>query len=326
MSAPLIPLIRGSLAVDTILLHRGAFEARILPHEISRLNVSFGIEQASDDFGGTAGNIAYGCSLLGDKPVLNACLGALDAQPWLDRIASLGLSASAVRVVDGERGPRAYIITDSSNNQITAFQSGALRHNAPLPEGGFNFAILAPDAAGSMVHGAERLTQLAIPYLLDPGQALPSLLEGQGGANFPAMLAGAQGLFVNDYEAELCAQALGKPFDQVARSILFCARTLGAKGCELWIGGNDPVSIPVAKPARVEDPTGCGDAFRSGFLHGLCRRWPLELCAQLGSVMGSFAIEQSGGQNHRPSMAEIIARHEKNFGAFPSPKGARHPG
>lgn len=326
MSSVLTPLIRGSLAVDTILLHRGAFETRILPHEISRLNVSFGIEQATDDFGGTAGNISYGCALLGDRPLVNACLGSIDAQPWLDRLASLGLSARAVRVVEAERGPHAYILTDSSNNQITGFQSGALRHIAELPESGFDFAILAPDSAGSMVHAAAALAARSAPYILDPGQALPSLLEGQAGADFPKMLAGAQGLFVNDYEAELCAQALGKPFDHIARSIPFCVRTLGSKGCELWIGGNPPVAIPVAKPARIEDPTGCGDAFRSGFLHGLCRGWPLELCAQLGTIMGSFAIEQAGGQNHKPSMAEVIVRFEECFGSFPTPKSAHRPG
>lgn len=316
----MIPLVRGSLAIDTILLHRGPFEARILPHQISRLNVAFGVEQSPDAFGGTAGNIAYGCALLGDAPVVNACLGSLDAQPWLDRLASLGLPLAAVLVVDGERGPRAHIITDSFNNQISAFQSGSLRHCAPLPASGFDFALLAPDAAGSMAHAARALAGRALPYILDPGQALPSLLEGQAGADFPSMLAQSQGLFVNDYEAELCAQALGVPFDRIARSVPFCVRTLGAKGSELWIGSASPVAIPACAPSRVADPTGCGDAFRAGFLHGFARGWDLLCSAQLGTVMGSFAIEQHGGQNHQPSMIEIRARYERDFGNFPHPK------
>lgn len=317
------PLIRGSLAVDTILLHRGAFSTRILPHEIGRLNVSFGIEEARDEYGGTAGNIAYGCQLLGDRPLLNASLGGVDGAPWLSRVSSWGLSDSAILIVDGARSARAYIITDELNNQITAFQSGALRHVAPLPESGFDFAWLAPDSSLSMVGACKNLAARGIPYVLDPGQSLPSLLEGQSGANFAAMLAGAGALFVNDYEAELCVNALGLSFDAIARSMPVCVRTLGAEGCELWEQGANPIRVPVATPKQVEDPTGCGDAFRSGFIHGKCRGWSAANCAKLGSVMGSFAIEHFGGQNHTPSFLDINERFQAHFGAWPK---ARAPG
>lgn len=318
MSTTLTPLIRGSLAIDTILLHRGAFATRILPSEIARLNVSFGIEQARDEFGGTGGNIAYGAFLLGDSPIINASLGGLDSAAWIERIASWGFSTDALRVVDGALGPHAYIITDSSDNQISAFQSGALSHVAPLPVSGFDFAHLAPDSAESMAYAAQELLCRGIPYILDPGQALPSLLEGQSGANFLAMLHAASGLFVNDYEAELCALTMKTPFEKIAERLPFCVRTLGSKGCELWIHGAGPTLIPVANANTITDPTGCGDAFRSGFLHGYCRAWGPQHCAQLGSVMGSFAIERSGGQNHAPSLLHIQHRYEENYGAFPS--------
>lgn len=319
------PLIRGSLAVDTILLHRGAFSTRILPHEVARLNVSFGIDEARDEYGGTAGNIAYGCQLLGDRPLLNSSLGSIDGADWLGRIASWGLSGSAIQLVDGERSARAYILNDEFNNQIAAFQSGALRHTAVLPDSGFDFAWLSPDSAQSMVHACKELSARNIPYVFDPGQSLPSLLEAQSGADFAVMLAGAEALFVNDYEAELCAHALGRPFDDIARSTPVCVRTLGAEGCELWEQGANPIRIPVATPLRVLDPTGCGDAFRSGFIHGKCRGWDALYCAKLGSVMGSFAIEHFGGQNHSPSLLDISERFEAHFGVwpkarFPNPK------
>lgn len=319
MSKNFTLLIRGSLAIDTILLHKGAFESRILPHEISRLNVSFGIDHSREEYGGTAGNIAYGCQLLGDKPLVNACIGELDQGVWTQRIGSWGLPREALRIVEGKTCPRAYIITDADNNQITAFQAGALASIAPLPESGFDFAILAPDGAGSMAHASQELRARKIPYLLDPGQALPSLLEGQAGADFKSMLSNASGLFVNDYEAELCAKAVGTPFERFAQTLPFCVRTLGSKGCEIWIReGSRHAAVGVCKPERIEDPTGCGDSFRSGFLHGLSRGWDLEDCARLGSVMGSFAIEQIGGQNHDPDLAQIHSRYEANFGKFPA--------
>lgn len=316
------PLVRGSLAVDTILLHRGSFSARILPHEIERLNVSFGIEETREEFGGTAGNIAYGCQLLGDSPLINASLGGVDGSAWMGRVASWGLSPSAILMVDGERGARAYIVTDALGNQITAFQSGALRHVAPLPASGFDFAWLAPDSSLSMARACAELAARGVPYVLDPGQSLPSLLEGQSGADFAAMAAGAEALFVNDYEAELCASALGIPFENIASSVPICVRTLGADGCELWEQGAGPTRIPAADPLRVADPTGCGDAFRSGFIHGKCRGWDAESCAKLGSVMGSFAIEQAGGQNHAPPLADIRERFKARFGEWPQARSA----
>ena len=73
-----------------------------------------------------------------------------------------------------------------------------------------------------------------------------------------------------------------------------------------------------ARHAQSHGSPGCGDAFRSGFLHGLSRGWDLEDCARLGSVMGSFAIEQIGGQNHAPDIDQIHSRYEENFGKFPA--------
>jgi adenosine kinase len=321
MTPTLRLLIRGSLAIDTILAHQGFFSDSILPEALSKLNVSFPISTSREEFGGTAGNIAHNCRLLGDAPLVNASVGALDGGAWEQRLQSWGLELSALRQVPGLPGARAYIMGDGRGCQISGFAPGAIAMAPDLPDGGFDCALLASDSAESMARSANELTRRSVPYLFDPGQALPLLAQSPWRDQLPGWIENAACLFVNDYEAELCEAALERPFDDIARGLPACVRTLGAQGCELWIHGADPVAIPACSPLEVVDPTGCGDAFRAGFSHGLCRGWDLKACAQLGSAMSSFAIEKVGGQAHAPSMESIQARFELSFGSWPTPLG-----
>ncbi|MFH1536998.1 MAG: carbohydrate kinase family protein, partial [Patescibacteria group bacterium] len=59
--------VSGSLAFDRIMNFPGYFKDNILPDKIHNLNVSFNIDQLRENFGGTAGNIAYNLSLLDVK-------------------------------------------------------------------------------------------------------------------------------------------------------------------------------------------------------------------------------------------------------------------
>ena len=322
MSPPLRPLIRGSLAIDTILAHEGRFCDSILPHSLDKLNVSFSISTSRQEFGGTAGNIAHNCRLLGDFPLVNACVGSLDGGAWERRLQSWDLSTGALRLVEGVAGARAYIMGDGRGCQISGFDPGAAALPAPLAQDGFDFALLASDAPESMAQAAQELAARATPYFFDPGQALPLLAEGPWLSLLPGMIEKSHCLFVNDYEAEVCAHALGRSFDDIARSLAACVRTLGARGSELWIQGEGPWLIAACEPDAVVDPTGCGDAFRGGFLHGFARGWAWQDCARLGSVMGSFCVEVHGGQRHAPSKALIQQRFEKAFGPFPQREAA----
>ena len=62
------------------------------------------------------------------------------------------------------------------------------------------------------------------------------------------------------------------------------------------------------------DPTGCGDAYRAGLLHGITQGWKWETTGRLASLMGAIKIASKGGQNHKFSAAEIADRFEAAFG------------
>ncbi|MCX5856602.1 MAG: carbohydrate kinase family protein, partial [Deltaproteobacteria bacterium] len=68
-------IVSGSLAYDRIMDFPGSFSDHILPEKIHVLNVCFQVNGMKEKFGGTAGNIAYALTLMGEKPVISAAIG-----------------------------------------------------------------------------------------------------------------------------------------------------------------------------------------------------------------------------------------------------------
>ena len=306
-------LLAGSYAYDTILLHEGEFHSKILPESIARLNVSFGIDSVKDEFGGTAGNIAYNSALLKLKPLLIGSLGN-DSAPYIRHLEWLGLDTDTLTVVDDRKTAHAWVMTDNENNQITGFNAGAMKIKPHLPAITPHLWHLSPDSPLTTAWLAHEAVQAGKEYYFDPGQALPSFLAGVADSILPleALIGHAKGIFVNDYEGELLEAKLGVKLQAMVKGNQFIVRTLGGKGVEL-IRETHTVSFPVAKVNQIVDPTGCGDAFRAGFLYGIKEQYSLEDSVKMGAVMGSFAIECSGGQNHKPKMNEIQERFKQSF-------------
>ncbi len=68
-------IVSGSLAYDRIMDFPGYFSEHILPEKIHMLSVTFQVNSIKEKFGGTAGNIGYAFSLLGERPVIAAAIG-----------------------------------------------------------------------------------------------------------------------------------------------------------------------------------------------------------------------------------------------------------
>ena len=78
--------------------------------------------------------------------------------------------------------------------------------------------------------------------------------------------------------------------------------------------GAEPTSVGVCKPERIADPTGVGDAFRSGYLTGI--QWGLgdERSAQVGSLMATYVIETVGTQEYMFTRESFLERFAQNYG------------
>jgi adenosine kinase len=300
------------VAVDHIMVFRGRFRDVILPDRIHVLNVAFHVPELRRSFGGCAGNIAWNLRLLGDDPIVLATVGADDFDAyagWLDRH---GIRRDHIVGIAGEATAGAYITTDLEDNQIVGFHPGAMdrAHEAPLERirEPIDLAIVSPNGKRAMQEHARGLKERGIATVIDPGQGLP-LFEP---AELVELIDGADLYIVNDYEWSLTLSRSGLSETELAGRVGAVVVTRGEKGSILR-RGSDTVEIPPVPAARVVDPTGCGDAYRAAFLHGLRRGLPLETCARMGSVLGSLKVAEHGTQGLSITPEEFRAHYARAF-------------
>jgi adenosine kinase len=214
--------------------------------------------------------------------------------------------------VPGSFTAQAFITTDLDDNQITAFHPGAMFHshlNDVRAAKAAKLGIVSPDGADGMLRHAAGFAEAGVPFVFDPGQALPIL----GSEALLNCLKQARYCTVNDYEARLMCDKTGRSEVELAREVEALVVTLGAEGSRVhWRG--EVFTVPAVKADAIVDPTGCGDAYRAGLLHGIVNGWDMRRSAQLAAVMGAIKIAHRGGQNHQPSRSDIASRYREAFG------------
>ncbi|WP_293648480.1 carbohydrate kinase family protein [Thiolapillus sp.] len=304
-------LICGSFAYDTIMVFHDHFKNHILPEQVHILNVSFLVPDMRREFGGCGGNIAYNLKLLGGEGAPMGTVGT-DFTPYADWMDRQGISREYLWIIDGEYTAQAYITTDQDDNQITAFHPGAMNHshlNKVSDTAGVTLGLLSPDGRQGMIEHAEQFAEAGIPFIFDPGQGMP-MFDGDDLLRFAEQ---ASWLAFNDYEAKLMQERTGKTIEALAGQVQAIIVTRGSEGSSIFTDGREIV-IPSAKAASLEDPTGCGDAYRAGLLYGLQNGMDWETTGRIASLMGAIKIEQAGTQNHRFTLDEFKARFNESFG------------
>lgn len=307
-------LICGSIAFDTIMTFDGRFKDHILPDQVHILNVAFLVPSLRKDWGGCAGNIAYGLNMLGGAPVPMATIGH-DAQGYVERLQTLNIETTHLRPIGSEFTAQAFITTDLDDNQITAFHPGAMNHahiNTIEDASQIDLGILAPDGRDAMLQHAEQFAEAGIPFVFDPGQGLPMF----NGTELNRFLELATYAAVNDYEAKMLCEKTGQTLEQLASKLSALIVTRGAEGSWVFTQGQRH-EIPCVKAERIVDPTGCGDAYRGGLLYGLANDLPVVDAAKLASLMGSLKIAHKGGQNYQFTREEFASKFAAAFGKQP---------
>ena len=177
--------------------------------------------------------------------------------------------------------------------------------SAPL-----ELAIVSANGKRAMLEHARALKRRGVPTYIDPSHGLPIL----SGAELLELIEGAAGYFVNDYEWKLTLEQTGASESEIAERCASVIITYGDEGSEIRIG-RESLRIPPVKPKRVADPTGCGDAYRAGFLFGIANALPVEIAGRIGSVLGSWQVEVEGAQVLGYDLARVRARYGEVFGA-----------
>ena len=303
-------LICGSFAYDNIMVFPDYFKNHILPDKVHMLNVCFMVPEMRREFGGCAGNIAFNLNLLGGDAVPMGTAGK-DFDPYRYWMNKNKIDQTHVKVIEEAFTGQAFITTDLDDNQITAFHPGAMNfshENKVSDAKDISIGIISPDGRDGMIQHASQFVKADIPFVFDPGQSLP-MFDSE---DLKTFFNQATWITVNDYEWQMIQEKTGMPPHDVAELVDALIVTKGGEGSLIYTN-EKRYEIPSATPSKLEDPTGCGDAYRAGLLYGLMNDMDWETTGRIASLMGAIKIESHGTQNHSFTMDEFRARYQENF-------------
>lgn len=306
-------VVAGSIAYDYIMSFPGRFSDHFLPDKLDRISVSFLVDALVKRRGGVAANIAYNLALLGENPLLLGAVGD-DFEAYRRELEGAGVDTSGVKAFSGEYTSSCFISTDCVENQIVSFYLGAMRFAGRLSleayaTEGADIVIVSPNAPGAMIAYTRECRQLRIPFIFDPSQQTVSL----SGGDLREGVQGAKMLILNEYELEMFKKKTGLTDDDLMEAAEVVAVTLGEKGSTIRTR-NGGVDIPPARPGRVADPTGVGDAYRAGLLKGVVHGLSWEAAGRMGSLAAAYALETEGPQEQSYDLPGFVDRFSSVFG------------
>ena len=306
-------LCTGSIAYDYILTFKGRFKDHILLDKTHILNLSFLVDDLQKRRGGVAGNYAYNLALLGYPSAVLATAGT-DAAEYRDWLVAQGVDCRGLRLLEGEMSATGFTTTDMDDNQLTGYYGGAMRRAAMLglddgpaePQA----VIIGPNDPGAMKRLVGECRDRGVPFIFDPAHQMPHM----SGSDVVDATDGAWIVIGNDYELELIQQRAERDIAGLLELAQIVVTTLGRHGSRITTREGS-VDIPAATAVREVDPTGAGDAYRSGLVAALLRGLDMPAAGQVASLAATYAVEQVGTIEHRYTREEFSRRYRDCFGA-----------
>ena len=306
-------LCTGSIAYDYILTFKGRFKDHILLDKTHILNLSFLVDDLQKRKGGVAGNYAYNLALLGYPSAVLATAGT-DAAEYREWLVAQGVDCRGLRLLDSEISATGFTTTDMDDNQLTGYYGGAMWRAAmlglddgpPDPDA----VIIGPNDPGAMKRLVAECRDRGVPFVFDPAHQLPMM----SGEDVTDGIDGCWIVIGNDYELELIQQRTSRDMNGLLELAEMVVTTLGRHGSRISTREGS-VDVPAAAAVREADPTGAGDAYRSGLVAGLLRGLDVSAAGCVASLAATYAVEQIGTIEHRYTREEFSRRHLECFGA-----------
>lgn len=292
------------------------------------INLSVQLARIERRFGGCAMNIAYTLKALGEFPTPFVFVGLDFDRDYARHLDAHGIDVSGVNLVEAPYSSHGFIFTDREQNQFTGFFGGPAAHHdlsAPLrqfvgerhaaelraaelhaAELRFDYALLAPDIPSNMIAAAEVMGEARIPFLTDPGQNVTDF-DAQGARELVAL---SHAIVVNEYEHDTLRALVGEALGDVDLLLV----TEAERGTR-WVSRTAGSGREHAVAANVVDSTGCGDAFRAGYLHASLRGADIRTAVRAGGVTAALVLETRGTQNH--DCCDFPARYRAAWGDDP---------
>ncbi len=275
------------------------------------INLSIQLDRIDRSFGGCAMNIAYTLRLLGHDPVPFVIVGHDFDQDYAAHLATIDMDTSGISVADVPYSSYAFIFTDREKNQFTGFFGGPTAADGFATRlrdfaSDFDYAILAPDTPANMIAAATVARERGIPFLTDPGQNLTDFTARDA----IDLVRLSDTLIVNEFEHATLKRFAGGALDELELLVVTKGRHGASWHCRDGDTGYEP-----AVAANVVSPTGCGDAFRAGFVHARLHMASIRDAVRAGEVAAATVLEAPGTQTHRGDGFE--ARYRRAWRAAP---------
>jgi adenosine kinase len=305
--------VTGSIATDHLMTFPGRFTDQLIADKLDKVSLSFLVTGLEIRRGGVAANIAFGLGCLGLRPLLVGSVGSdfADYQRWLEHH---GVDTSMVRESTKFHTARFVGTTDADLNQIASFYPGAMSEDAFLDLSGLagvaDLVLIGAGDPAAMLSLTKQCRDNHIPFAADTSQQLAVL----AGDQIRELVADAAYLFSNEYEASLTEHKTGWTAAEVVTRVGIRVTTLGADGARVDQDGQAPVLVGPVKDVHPSEPTGTGDAFRSGFLAGVAWGLSLERSAQLGNLLAAHALETTGTQEYVLKAGQLLERCAVSYG------------
>lgn len=321
-------IVLGSLAFDyTMNFEENFVNAVSIDHEKEEYQSTVTVNSRVQQFGGTAGNIAYNLGLLNTATVL--LLGSVGKDfislGYKDHITKFPNIDLNVDIQADLFTAACYIVNDKKSNQMIIFHGGALDENKNIDlklkikdSEQYAYAINSTQSVDAMKNFASQLTDLNIPMIFDPGQVTPLFSKD----DLVEILEKSEILIGNKFEISQVIKKTGLDEQDILKLVNSIIKTKGSEGSELIYKTKSDelktIEIPIAIPDDNVDPNGAGDAYRAGLLTGIILNMKLLDSCKLGSILGSLVVETSGAQTQIYDITIVKKRFAKTFGYVPS--------
>jgi len=261
-------------------------------------------------------NICFGLGRLGLRPVLVGSAGKDfgEYRTWLEEH---GVDCDSVRISETLHTARFVCTTDTTMAQIASFYPGAMSEAgdislAPIVArvGTPDYVVISANDPAAMARHTVECLEAGYPFIADPSQQL-SFADGE---LIRTLVDGAAMLFSNEYESHVILEKTGWTEDEVLSRVGIQVTTLGAEGVRITQQDAATIKIAGVPGVNAVEPTGAGDAFRSGFLAALSWGLGLERAAQTGCVIASYVVESVGTQEYTFTDEEFVSRLRLAYG------------
>ena len=309
-------LVVGATAIDLIGFYPSQFKQYEKEYRPKNLNVSFQLAGLERSYGGCAMNIAFGLARLNIEGFPFSTIGKDFFEGYQEHAEAAGINTKYLEVLE-ETGATCLMINDQAGNQIIGFYPGPGTSPKEIPEAisskkeEISLCFIAPQEPDLTLNQAAQMKSLGIPIMVDTGQVSAKYSK----KDINCLLQLVDYIIINENELEVLKINANLNEKQFVEPIVEAIITRGEDGVDIIskTARSHVHSLEISESDFV-DATGCGDAFRAGFVFGFFEGANSIRAAQLGCLMAAANLKSLGAQNFDINPEKLRAQREFFYG------------